>query len=79
MNLNEFASELLNMIEPIASECLCIDPPGDFQDDPERQDYDDPEAHSQYCPIYLYHYIKRFAAARVADDPYMPTDTEWAA
>lgn len=62
MNLKDFASELLNMMAPISSECLCIDPPGSAQDDPERQDYDDPEGHSQYCPIYLYHYISQFVA-----------------
>jgi hypothetical protein len=39
--------ELYNMIE---AECQCVDPPHDL-------DYDEPENHSQYCPLFLLYYI----------------------
>lgn len=45
-----------SMMEPIQSECLCMDEPGEDHIDPTRHDYQNPSCHSQYCPIYLYAY-----------------------
>jgi len=42
------------MMEPINTECLCIDEPCEDHEDENRRDFSDPSCHSQYCPIYLW-------------------------
>lgn len=58
-SVEEFAKDLAVCMEPISTECLCTDPPDPNNRDPEMRDYDDPECHSQYCPIYIYALIKK--------------------
>jgi hypothetical protein len=56
MNKNLLA-ELLAMLEPIATECLCLDPPREEGNDEGHTDPNDPKQHSSYCPIYIYRWV----------------------
>jgi len=54
MSEKDLARDLKLCMEPIRSECLCMDPPED-----RGKDGDDPKTHSDYCPVYLYDYVSR--------------------
>ena len=53
MSKQKFAKDLISCMEPISHECLC--------DDQNNSEKEDPKAHADYCPVYLYDYIRRVA------------------
>jgi len=52
------------MMEPISTDCMCIDPPCEDHEDKTNRDQNDPSCHSQYCPIYLYAYALALGEGR---------------
>ena len=49
---------LIEKMEPIANECLCLDPPCPDGNDAGATDFNNPKQHNEYCPINIYHFLR---------------------
>lgn len=56
--MTNFCETLLQIMEPISMDCMCLDPPCDDHEEPLRRDPEDPSCHAQYCPMYITAYIE---------------------
>ncbi|KKL22871.1 hypothetical protein LCGC14_2431060 [marine sediment metagenome] len=51
------AATMVDIMEPISGDCLCMDEPHEDHEEELRRDYNDPSCHSQYCPRYFFAYL----------------------